>query len=107
LADVHHIKVIFSSVLPVHNYTPQSQDFFAQRPPEKILQLNRWLSAYCAAHGCFYLDYFTAMADANGLLRKELAEDGLHPNPDGYKIMARLAEGALRKVLTDAPTEGK
>src|SRR5204862_3065829 len=24
LANAHHIKVIFSSVLPVHNYTPQS-----------------------------------------------------------------------------------
>src|SRR5665811_1752069 len=27
LAHASHIPVIFSSVLPVHNYTPQSQDF--------------------------------------------------------------------------------
>ena len=48
LARVHNIKVIYCSVLPVHNYTPRSQDFFAQRSPEKILALNRWLKDYCA-----------------------------------------------------------
>ena len=51
LARANHIAVVFSSVLPVHNYTPKSQDFFAQRSPEKILALNRWLKDYCAANG--------------------------------------------------------
>src|ERR1700737_2861853 len=41
-ARLHDIRVVFSSILPVHNYTPKSQEFFAQRSPEKILQLNRW-----------------------------------------------------------------
>src|SRR5579859_4250097 len=43
LARVHHIRVIYSSILPVYNYTPESQDFFAQRPMERILALNKWL----------------------------------------------------------------
>src|SRR6202049_4587665 len=43
LARANNIRVVFSSVLPVHNYTPQSQNLFAQRSPEKILALNRWL----------------------------------------------------------------
>jgi len=56
--------VIYSSVLPVHNYTPRAQELFAQRSPDKILQLNRWLKNYCAAaSGCSYLDYFSAMVD--------------------------------------------
>src|SRR6202167_3262259 len=41
LARAHDVKVIYASVLPVHNYTEKSKDFFAQRPPEKILALNR------------------------------------------------------------------
>src|SRR5689334_10823387 len=57
LARANGIKVVFSSVLPVHNYTPQSQDLFAQRSPAKILQLNRWLKDYCASNGLIYLDY--------------------------------------------------
>jgi lysophospholipase L1-like esterase len=99
LAKANGIGVVFSSVLPVHNYTPQSQEFFAQRPPEKIVELNRWLKAYCAAQGCVYLDYFSAMVDKNGLLRKELADDGLHPNKAGYQLMAPLAEGAISKAV--------
>jgi len=91
--------VIFSSVLPVHNYTPKSQDFFAQRSPDKILALNRWLKNYCAAHGLVYLDYFAAMVDDKGLMKRDLAEDGLHPNAAGFKIMAPLAEAAVEKVL--------
>ncbi len=99
LARAHNIKVIYSSVLPVHNYTPKSLDFFAQRSPEKILTLNGWLKEYCAAssNGCTYLDYFSAMVDDKGLLKKDLAEDGLHPNDAGYKIMAVLAEAAIKK----------
>ena len=108
LAAVNGIKVVFSSVLPVHNYTPQSQELFAGRPPEKILALNRWLSAYSAAHGCIYLDYFDSMVDApRGLLRKELAQDGLHPNEEGYKIMAPLAEAAIHKALGEAAGNAK
>lgn len=102
LARANGIKVVFSSVLPVHNYTPQSLDFFADRPPAKILELNRWLSAYCAAHGCVYLDYFPALADDKGLLKRDLAEDGLHPNPAGYKLMAALAEAAIAKAVGEA-----
>jgi lysophospholipase L1-like esterase len=99
LARENHIAVVFSSVLPVHNYTPESQDFFAQRPPEKILALNRWLKDYCATKRLVYLDYFSALVDDKGLLRRDLAEDGLHPNAAGYKIMAPLAEGAIGKAL--------
>jgi lysophospholipase L1-like esterase len=100
LARAHQIRLIFSSVLPVHNYTPKSQTFFAQRPPEKILELNKWLKNYVEAHpDCLYLDYFSALIDDKGLLKRELAEDGLHPNAAGYKIMVPLAEAAIEKAL--------
>src|SRR3984893_18019823 len=98
LGRANNVRVVFSSVLPVHNYTPQSQNLFAQRSPEKILELNRWLKGYVAAHpDCLYLDYFSAVVDDRGYLKKELAEDGLHPNVAGYKIMAPLAETAIAR----------
>ena len=103
LARANHIAMVFSSVLPVHNYTPKSQDFFAQRSPEKILALNHWLKDYCAAQGLVYLDYFAAMVDDKGLLKRDLAADGLHPNAAGFKIMAPLAEGAIGKALASQP----
>jgi lysophospholipase L1-like esterase len=100
LAGANNIRVVFSSLLPVHNYTPRSQSLFAGRPPEKILELNRWLKNYVTAHpDCLYLDYFTAMVDDKGLLKRDLADDGLHPNLAGYKIMTPLAEAAIEKAL--------
>jgi lysophospholipase L1-like esterase len=100
LARVHGIKVIYCSVLPVHNYTERAKDFFAQRSPEKILELNRWLKGYCgpASNGCVYLDYFSDMVDDKGLMKKDLADDGLHPNAAGFKLMAPLAEAAIEKA---------
>ncbi len=101
LAHAGNIHLVYSSVLPVHNYTERSKDFFAQRSPEKILAVNRWLKDYCAVteHGCLYLDYFSAMVDDKGLMKKDLADDGLHPNVAGYKIMAPLADAAIAKAL--------
>jgi len=102
LARAHQIHFVFSSVLPVHNYTPQSQDLFAQRSPKKILELNRWLKAYCEANGLVYLDYFSAMVDDKGLLNRDLADDGLHPNAAGYRLMAPRAQAAIDKAVAQS-----
>ncbi len=99
LARVHGIRVILSSILPVHNYTDRAKDFFAQRPQARILALNEWLKDYCAKNDVLYLDYFSALVDDKGMLKKDLADDGLHPNAAGFKVMAPLAESAIEKAL--------
>jgi lysophospholipase L1-like esterase len=86
-------------VIPVHNYTPASELTFPLRPPEKIAALNKWLAATCAANGYTYLDYAAAMADEHGLLKRELAADGLHPTPAGFAVMTPLAEQAIARAL--------
>ena len=99
LAKAHDIHVVFSSVLPINNYTAESKELFADRSPAKILALNKWLRDYCVAQGIVYLDYFTPMVDEKGLLKRNLSEDGLHPNKSGYAIMAPLAEAAISQAL--------
>ena len=69
------------------------------RPPLKIIELNRWLKETAAANGYVYLDYFGAMVDETGLLKRELADDGLHPNEFGYAVMAPLAQAAISSAL--------
>ena len=103
LARAHNVHVVFCSVLPVHNYTPESQYTFPLRSPQNILQLNQWLKNYCAANGHVYVDYFSALIDDKGWLRKDLAEDGLHPNPAGYRLMAPLAAAGIQKALAERP----
>jgi lysophospholipase L1-like esterase len=103
LARLHHIRVVFASLLPVNNYTEDSKESFALRPRERILALNAWLKDYCAKNDLVYLDYFSAMIDDKGLLRRDLSDEGLHPNAAGYKVMAPLAEKAIARAIAGKP----
>ncbi len=101
LARAHGIRVVFASILPVHNYTHDAEESFALRPRDRILALNKWLKDYCAQNRFVYLDYFSALVDDRGMLKRTLADDGLHPTDAGYKIMASLAEKAIQKALAE------
>jgi lysophospholipase L1-like esterase len=101
LARAHRIGVVFASILPVHNYTHDAEESFALRPRDRILALNKWLKDYCAKNRFVYLDYFSALVDERGMLKRTLADDGLHPTDAGYKIMAPLAEKAIQKALAE------
>lgn len=106
LADFHKIKVVISSILPVHDYNRNVDPSFArskQRPPDAIRNMNGWLKSFAANRGYVYLDYFASMVDSSGFLRKDLADDGLHPNPAGYRSMAPLLERALQDALGAPP----
>ena len=102
LATAHGIRVVFASVLPVSDYEMRDGKPIVQtvrRPPDQILGLNRWLKEYAAANHHGYLDYFSAMVDDKGFLKNELSDDGLHPNAQGYVVMAPLAEAAIATSL--------
>ena len=105
LARLHHIRVVLASLLPVNNYTEDAKESFALRPRERILALNTWLKDYCAKNGFVYLDYFSAVVDDKGMLKRNLSGDGLHPNVAGYKIMAPLAQAAIEKALRSMGVE--
>ena len=102
LATAHGIRVVFASVLPVSDYEMRDGKPIVQtvrRPPDQILALNKWLKEYAATNRYGYLDYFSAMVDEKGFLKNELSDDGLHPNAQGYVVMAPLAEAAIATSL--------
>jgi lysophospholipase L1-like esterase len=107
LARAHGIAVVLSSVTPTHNYTEKAAIIFPKHPHEKILALNAWLKDYAAKNGDVYLDYFDAMVDDRGMLQRDLALDGLHPNAAGYAIMAPLAQKAIEKALSSSAQSSK
>ena len=110
LAETNRIKVILASVLPINDYNKQQDPSFERskmRPPAQILRLNTWLRGLCARDGYNYLDYFSAVADPSGYLKKDLADDGLHPNAAGYRIMAPLVQQVIDKVAPATPVKKK
>ncbi len=97
LARVHGIKVVLASITPVSDYIKPDQT--KVRSPEEILALNRWIKDYAAREHFIYLDYYSALLDANKALKKDFTFDGLHPNAAGYTAMAPLAQRAIDQAL--------
>lgn len=95
VAQANGIKVVLSSVLPVFDYPWKP----GLQPAPKIVALNAWIKRYAASRGAIYLDYHSAMADERQGMRAGLADDGVHPNEAGYRIMATLAEKAIAAAM--------
>lgn len=91
LARAHHVRVVIASILPMDaiGWRPD------YRPAEEVRRLNAWLQAYAARAGVSYLDYYSHLATPEGGFRRDLSNDGVHPNLTGYAIMRRLAAGAI------------
>jgi acyl-CoA thioesterase I len=105
LAQHHGIKVILCSILPVSDYpflrqqNPPRPKMTDGRPPADILKLNAWMKDYAARANATYVDYFKAVVDGKGWLKDAYSGDGLHPNVEGYKVMAPVVGAAIQKAL--------
>lgn len=97
LAKANGIRVVLSSVMPVSDYIRLQT---GRRPPEKIKALNTWIRDYAAKNGHVYLDYYSVMQDEQGMLKRELTYDGLHPNDAGYQLIEPLAAKAIASALS-------
>ncbi|HAT80515.1 MAG TPA: G-D-S-L family lipolytic protein, partial [Flavobacterium sp.] len=96
LAKANHIKVILCSVLPAFDFPWRK----GLEPAEKVVKLNLMIKEYADANGILYLDYYSAMADEQKGMKAEYANDGVHPNKTGYKVMEPLVEKAISEVLS-------
>lgn len=95
LAQSNGIRVVLSSVLPAIDF-PWRRGL---EPAPKVIALNKWMKDYAAKRGAIYLDYHSAMSDANGGMREGLASDGVHPTEAGYRVMVPLVEQAISEAL--------
>jgi acyl-CoA thioesterase I len=64
-----------------------------------VLSANVWLRTFAETRGYAFADY-GGLADAEGRLRTDLSEDGLHPNPDAYILMRSVLADAVKAVGT-------
>jgi len=95
LAKANHINVIICSVLPANKF-PWREGL---KPAEKVIKLNTILKSYSKKHKLAYVNYYSAMVNDSHGLKKELGEDGIHPNKNGYLIMEPILEKAIKKYI--------
>ena len=96
IAKANNIKVYICSTLPAIDF-PWSPGL---EPAPKVIKLNAILKDYCDLNGIKYVDYFSAMVDEKGGLKVPeytTADDLVHPNLAGYKVMEKIILNAISK----------
>lgn len=94
IAKANEIKVFICSTLPAIDF-PWSP---GMEPGPKVVKLNSILKNYCDSNNIPYIDYFSAMSDEKGGLKVPeytTANDLVHPNLAGYKVMEKIILKAL------------
>jgi len=94
IAKANEIKVFICSTLPAIDF-PWSP---GMDPGPKVIKLNSILKNYCDSNNITYVDYFSAMSDEKGGLKVPeytTADDLVHPNLAGYKVMEKIILKAL------------
>ncbi len=103
IAIANKIEVVLSSILPTSDYhknVKASYEMTKTRPLETIKEINRWIKTFADRKHLIYLDYYTAMADETGQLKADLADDGLHPNAAGYRVMSPLVQESIGRAIS-------
>ncbi|MDR5589046.1 SGNH/GDSL hydrolase family protein [Christiangramia sp. SM2212] len=95
LAQQNNIKVILSSILPVYDYPWRP----GLEPVSRISEINKWMENYARENEISYLDYFSHLSNSQKGMKKEFADDGVHPTEAGYKIMEPLVLEAIKDAL--------
>ena len=95
VAKAAGIKPIICSVLPSSKIRWRPQ----VKPADDIAMLNKMLKSYAKANKIDYVDYYSAMADANGGLDAKYTDDGVHPTAPGYEVMEEIILPHLKPYL--------
>lgn len=85
-------SLILASLLPFVMPTSLHE----QERHQFVKDFNPWLAATAKKEGLIFVDYFSATSDSDGNLLEGITYDGLHPNGNGYEIMASVLRDTLK-----------
>ncbi|MDE7280192.1 MAG: hypothetical protein K2N36_00430 [Ruminiclostridium sp.] len=94
------IEIYLISVLPT---TPA----FYTNAQDQIANLNKDLKALADKQKVTYVDCYSSFLGDNGYCKPELVSDGLHPNLDGYAVIADILNPLLGNDKTDKTDDEK
>ena len=92
IALANGITPVLCTLVPAARYGWRPQ---LGEQSRNVSALNKMIRDIAAEKNLPLCDYWTAMNDGQGGLSPEMSDDGVHPNPDAYKIM----EAELLKTL--------
>ena len=98
IARAAAIPIVAGTILPFNTATPDQT--------ARMHAVNEWLRGYCARaampRSIVFCDSHSAVAAPGAPDRLASSPDGLHPSPEGYRLMAVALEPAIRCAL-DSP----
>lgn len=86
IAQANGITVILAEIPPITRILPRPA--FDPRP--NVRRINVGLRDIAERRKLVLVDYFSPLADATGAFDRRFANEGVHPNRDGYAIMRPL-----------------
>lgn len=93
LAKAHKIQPVLCSILPADRFKWHPE----LKPAADVKLLNEMLAAYAREAKIPYVDFYSAMVNADGGLPTDLAPDGVHPVIKGFEIMEPLLLKTLNR----------
>lgn len=97
MAKAAGIPIAIGSILPIWG-PPWCPEEFTAPKNAMIAAANPRIKQIAEERGGIYVDYYTPFLASNGEMRRELADDGVHPHSAGYAVMAEALRGALAKA---------
>lgn len=93
IEETSHKKVVVQSLYPIKNGKVASI--------EDVVYINKRLASFCKENDIKFVNMFAKLAGADGNYKEGLSDDNLHPNANGYEIVAQ----ELNKLLTAEKTK--
>ena len=96
LAKANGIIPIISSIPPCNKFVWRLE---IKDAGQTIVGINNALKAYADANNIVYVDYHSDLVGEDLGFKKDLSNDGCHPNPDTYFQMEAMVMEAINQVL--------
>ncbi len=88
-------RLYIQSVMPIDNDYRRYKGLFGKE--KTIRDFNVRIKEIAAGNGAEYIDLWPTLAGADGKLKKEYTNDGLHLNGAGYRAWTRAIEKYIRE----------
>lgn len=92
-------EIYIESIYPINNTDNEKihHDMVKNRTNSRINKINKKIKKICILNNVKYINIHDLLLDKDGNLKLEYTKEGLHINPDGYKIITREIKKYIEK----------